>query len=30
VFEQKYDAEVREYLDVHNFTYVEIQQRGCL
>jgi lipocalin len=30
VFEQKYDAEVREYLDVHNFTYVEIQQRGCV
>jgi lipocalin len=30
VFEQKYDAEVREYLDAHNFTYVEIQQSGCV
>jgi lipocalin len=29
-FEQKYDAEVRQYLDAHNFTYVGIQQSGCV
>jgi lysozyme C len=30
VFEQKYDAEVRQYLDAHNFTYIPIQQTRCL
>lgn len=30
VFAKKYDAEVRQYLDSNNFTYVPIQQTRCL
>jgi len=30
VFAQKYDAEVREYLDTNNFRYIAIQQSECV
>jgi len=29
VFSNKYDGEVRDYLDANNFTYISIQQNKC-